>query len=53
MSESEESFKSVQKDEKLFEFAESLREQIEKDPKKAIDSSVICEHWSNQFMMRQ
>ena len=53
MSDSDESFKSVQKDEKLYEFAEKLREQIEKDPKKAIDSSVICEHWSNLFMMRQ
>ena len=53
MSDSDESFKSVQKDEKLYEFAEKLREQIEKDPKTAIDSSVICEHWSNLFMMRQ
>ena len=53
MTDSEESFESDERDEKLVEFAEALREQIEKDPTLAHDSSVIGNDMSNKYLMKQ
>jgi len=49
---SEESFTEVNHDVKLLEFAEKLREVIEKDPKKAINSLVVGAKLSSAFTMK-
>ena len=51
-SDSDESFKSMQKDEKLHEYAEMLRERYKKDPKEAICQSVISKQQQTDFQMR-
>ena len=52
-SDSEDSFKSVQKDENLHEYAENLREQYKKNPQSAIDRSVIFKKQQNAFLTKQ
>lgn len=51
--ESEESLDDIPKDEKLLEFAEKLREAINKDPNIALDSGVMAKQLTNQFMMKK
>jgi len=53
MSESEESFHEIPKDEKLLEFAEMLSAAIAKDPTIALDSGVMAKQLTNTFMMKK